>query len=74
MQKDKEELGDSWRGKTVVGRVWGGEGANKGSSQGYLSNKEVGLPSSEVTMLELFFSFPPFFFSHSSPTHGATSP
>lgn len=61
MQKDKEELGDSWRGKTVVGRV-GGEGANKGSSQGYLSNKEVGLPSSEVTMLELFFSSFPFFF------------
>lgn len=61
-------------GKDSCGEgVWG-EGANKGSSQGYLSNKEVGLPSSEVTMLELFFSSFPFFFSHSSPTHGATSP
>lgn len=45
-------------GKDSCGEgVWG-EGANKGSSQG---NKEVGLPSSEVTILELFF-FLPFFF------------
>lgn len=44
-------------GKDSCGEgVWG-EGANKGSSQGYVSNKEVGLPSSEGTMLELFFFF-----------------
>lgn len=55
-------------GKDSCGEgVWG-EGANKGSSQGYVSNKEVGLPSSEVTILELFlFSFPFFFSFFSNP-------
>lgn len=62
VQKDKEVEGKDSCGEGV----WG-EGANKGSSQGCASNKEVGLPSSEMTMLEPSFFLPFFILSFSNP-------